>query len=120
MEYHCQKGLNQGSRRSRRRLKYTLILSSGSPRDSMMQTNESSLLSKVGMTWLHQSVMLNLQSPDWKALSEPSKQLSMDLIRVLPSWVLEWDNLRQDLQSYALSTAISLREWILQNVTLDH
>nr|ALK02183.1 sigma-1s [Mammalian orthoreovirus] len=120
MEHHYQKGSNQGLRRSRRRPKYTLILSSGSPKDSMMQINGSSLLNKVGTIWLHQSVMPNLQSPDWKILSEPSKQLSMDLIRVLPSWVVEWDNLRQDLQDYALTTTISLREWILRNVTLDH
>nr|AAA53396.1 non-structural protein sigma 1 s [Reovirus sp.] len=120
MEQRCQKGLNRGSRRLRKRPKYTLIQSSGSLRDSMMQINESSLLSKVGTIWLHQLVTRNLQSPDWKALSEPSKQLSMDLIRVLPSWVVEWDSLRQDLQDYAMTTAVSLREWVHRNATLDH
>nr|AAA53388.1 non-structural protein sigma 1 s [Reovirus sp.] len=120
MEQHCQRALNQGSKRSRKRPKYTLIQSLGLLKDSMTQTNESSLLSKVGTIWLHQSVMRNLQSPDWKALSEPSKQLSMDLIQVLPRLVAEWENLRQDLQDYALTMTVSLREWILRNVTLDH
>nr|AXQ05071.1 sigma 1s [Mammalian orthoreovirus] len=120
MEQCCQKDLSRGSRRSRKRHRYTLIQSLGSLKDSMMQTNESALLNKVGTIWLHQLVMRNLRSPDWKTLSEPSRQLSMDLIRVLPSWVVEWDNLRQDLQDYAMTTSVSLREWIAQNAVLDH
>nr|AAA53398.1 non-structural protein sigma 1 s [Reovirus sp.] len=120
MEQCCQKDSSRGSRRLRKRPRYTLIQSLGSLRDSRMQINQSALLRRVGTIWLHQLVMRNLQSPDWKALSEPSKQLSMDLIRVLPSWVVEWDSLRQDLQDYAMTTAVSLREWVMRNETLDH